>query len=709
MRSGFLSYIVFPMAPSTLGFLLSLTATATTPAPRGAVAELARGFSAFRAGHYHESTRALDGLAKRLPKNGDYVLYLLAESLFYDGAYAKAQGTFSELSKQRTSRWAGISAWRVADCQWMQGKKAEAVAAYRKLLPGKTAATDATVARFRVAELSAAGPNAAEARRLYLQVHLDSPAHPLAAEALVRAAALGATASAPEAPLSPEERLRRADKLADGREYQAALDELARLPADLPAPLAAERDLATGMTKYKMRRDYAGAAALLQNVSLRLSGEKAAAAAVHGARALSRIDRDDDAVAGYRQVVERYPTSKWAAEAQFRSGWLEVNRGRFREALPGLQATLSHFPRSAFADDAAWYLALSHYLLGQTAEALRALEQYERVVKSEDGLMRVRYWRARMVAQAGRAEEARAQLRECVRRSPFGFYGLLAAARLRESGENVPISLPAPQVPAKGKGAVVKDPALERSRELLQAGMDFEAGLELERAETSVLKHLGKEQGPALLLAEYADMRAHHRALHLAETHGSSSLSSAPTGGARLFWQAAYPRAFRDMVEASKSGVPELFVYAIMRKESSFLPHALSGSDARGLLQLIPNTGLEVAKHLGEPLFADELFDPEVNVRLGTAYLGGLLNRFADQVALAAGAYNAGSRAMMRWCDQWGTRPLDEFVELVTYDQAREYIKRVLGIYARYRYLYGDPLQLSLAVNPRYQKDGISD
>lgn len=698
------------MALSTLGVFISLTAAAATPLGRGPVAELARGFSAFRAGHYHESARALDGLAKKLPKNGDYVLYLWAESLFYDGAYAKSQVAFSDLSKLRASRWTGLAAWRVADCQWMQGQRAEAAAAYRKLVSTKTAGTDAAVARFRMAELSAENPStAAEARRLYLQVHLDSPAHPLAAEALARATALGATASAPEAPLSPEERLRRADKLADGREYQAALDELARLPADLPAPLAAERDLATGMTKYKMRRDYAGAAALLQNVALRLSGEKAAFAAFHGARALSRIDRDDDAIAGYRQVVDRYPNSKWAAEAQFRSGWLQINRGRFSEALPGLQATLTRYPRSAFADDAAWYLALSYYLLGQSAEGLRALDQYERVVKTEDGLMRVRYWRARMLAQAGRGEEARTLLRECLRHSPFGYYGLLAAARLRESGESVAVTLPATSGRAKGKSAAARHPALERSRELLQAGLDFEAGEELARAETDLLKRLGKDQGPAVLMAEYANMRAHHRALRLAENQASSVLSSAPTGEARIVWQAAYPRAFRDMVEASKSGTPDLFVYAIMRKESSFLPHALSGSDARGLLQLIPTTGLEVAKHLGEPFFADELFNPEVNIRLGTAYLAGLLKRFADQIALAAGAYNAGSHAMMRWCDQWGSRPLDEFVELVTYDQAREYIKRVLAIYARYRYLYGEPFQLSLAVNPRYQKDGIND
>jgi soluble lytic murein transglycosylase len=709
------------MAISTLGVCIALAAATTAPAARGPVADLARGFLALRAGDFHESARALDGLPQRLPRNRDYALYLLGESLFYDGSYAKARAAFSELAKLRPSRFAAIAAWRAADCQWMQGQRKDAAEAYRRLLAGKTPGTDQAVARFRLAEFAAegaasqGGAAAQEARHLYLQVHLDFPAHPLAGEAVKRAAILGAaSAAAPEvAVLSPVERLRRADKLADGREYQAALDELALLPAALPADLAIERDFTIGMAKYNMRRDYAGAAALLQKVASQLAGEKAAFAAFHGARALSRIERNDEAIAGYRQVVERYPTSKWAAEAQFRSGWLDVNRGRFREALPSLQATLARYPHSPFADDAAWYLALAHHLLGEPAEALRALEHYESLSHSNnDAGMRVRYWRARFTAQAGQAEEAQRSLHECVHRSPLGYYGLLAAARLRESGEKVTIDWPVWSPAASAdKAKSARDPVLERARELLAAGLDVEAGEELGRAEASVMQHLGKSQGLAVLLEEYPRMRAFHQALHLAESHGASALASAATGPARIFWQAAYPRAFRDMVEplAATAGTPDLFVYAIMRKESSFLPHALSPSDARGLLQLIPATGQEVAKHLGVPLFTDELFDPEVNIRVGAAYLGELLKRFGGQIALAAGAYNAGSHAMTRWCDQWGSRPLDEFVELVTYDQAREYIKRVLAVYAHYLWLYGQPFELSLAVNPHYSSDGIND
>jgi soluble lytic murein transglycosylase len=242
-----------------------------------------------------------------------------------------------------------------------------------------------------------------------------------------------------------------------------------------------------------------------------------------------------------------------------------------------------------------------------------------------------------------------------------------------------------------------------RALDLERVGLQTEAGFELERNEATILKRNGKRAIP-YLLATYPHLLAFHRGYKLAEATGESALGES----ARLFWEASYARAFADSAKAyhASFGSPELFVYAIMRKESGYFPFAVSSSDARGLLQLIPTTAAEVAKKLGLEFYPDQLFDPDTNVHLGVAYLGGLLHRFAGQEALAAGAYNAGAHAMMRWCDLWPDRPLDEFVELITYDQAREYIKRVLANYAHYRHLYAQPLELSLSVNTHYTKDG---
>ena len=149
------------------------------------------------------------------------------------------------------------------------------------------------------------------------------------------------------------------------------------------------------MTKFHMRRDYPTAAALLLGAVDHLSGDKAASAQFHGARALSRVDRDDEAIAGYRKVIAQFPHSRFAPEAQYLSGWLEYNRGRFRESIPAFEATLENFGASAFADDAAWSLAFAHFLLGDAAEAAAGFDRYGRLPPTGHRLRRDR--RAREV------------------------------------------------------------------------------------------------------------------------------------------------------------------------------------------------------------------------------------------------------------------------------------------------------------------------
>src|SRR5262249_31055233 len=153
---------------------------------------------------------------------------------------------------------------------------------------------------------------------------------------------------------------------------------------------------------------------------------------------------------------------------------------------------------------------------------------------------------------------------------------------------------------------------------------------------------------------------------------------------------------------------PTYYLYTIMQKESAYNPHDVSYADAIGLLQMIPPTSRRVAEHVGRPYTDDVLYDPEGNIRFGAWYIGHLLAKFKKQIALGAGSYNAGRGAMRKWLKRSGTRPLDEFVELCSYKQTREYMKKVLDIYARYNYLYDKADWLpSLKIDAEPADDGI--
>ncbi|HEY6478328.1 MAG TPA: lytic transglycosylase domain-containing protein [Polyangia bacterium] len=715
-----------------IGLAIALWAAHGAPTAAPATSNLGRGFAAYRAGSYHDAAKALRAALGEKVRNDDWAAFLLGESEFYGGDYRAARAAFERAAKAHGGRPAAMAPFRIADCLWIEGDRAAAAKAYARLLKKATPTTgDVALGRFRIAE-EAAARDPAGAQKQFLAIAREFPAHPLADEALRRSAppaAPGApkqatketpketTPSVAAGNLSVPDRLRRAESLTKDRHWDEALAELGALPANLPPDQAAERDYQIGMTKFHMRRDYAKAGELLLATAPHLSGDKAAAAAFHGARALSRVDRDDEAIVGYHKVVAEFPHSRFAAEAQYLAGWLDYNRGRFHESLPGLQATLDHFGGSAFADDAAWCLAFAHFLLGDAAAANAALERYARIpatgITDAERGDRVAYWRARFRDKLGPKEakaEALEGYRALARRAPLSFYGLLARARLKEAGQPEPVALPVRKTTGAAP-AKARDPMVARALELADAGMDDEAGAELERDEKGILQRAGGEKAAGWLLGLYLRAGDFHRAYHFVESHDAGALGADPHAddGVRVFWEAAFPRAYAALVDryGPPAGNPELYLYAIMRKESGFDPHDVSYADARGLLQMIPPTSARVAEKAGQAFYPDLLYDPEVNIRLGALYIGALFKKFGGAVPLAAGAYNAGPRAMARWCTQHAGHPTDEFVELVAFAQTREYVKRVTSLYAKYRFLYGPaPYEIPLTLDLKVGADG---
>src|SRR5262249_14614516 len=132
----------------------------------------------------------------------------------------------------------------------------------------------------------------------------------------------------------------------------------------------------------------------------------------------------------------------------------------------------------------------------------------------------------------------------------------------------------------------------------------------------------------------------------------SEELARGPAPGDVELWWHAWPAPFEaELAHATRDGrPPRELVYSIMREESSYRPDVISVSGARGLLQLMPDTAARVARAENFGAFdPEDLFQPAVNIELGSAYLGELLARFGGNLAAAIGSYNAGPEAVERW------------------------------------------------------------
>jgi soluble lytic murein transglycosylase-like protein len=154
-----------------------------------------------------------------------------------------------------------------------------------------------------------------------------------------------------------------------------------------------------------------------------------------------------------------------------------------------------------------------------------------------------------------------------------------------------------------------------------------------------------------------------------------------------------YPRPFAGEVArfARERSLPSSLVFGIIHQESGFDPAAKSRSGARGLMQIMPATGKEVARRLGMSFTTQRLFEPEYSLRLGTTYFHQMLGIFDNRLELALAGYNGGPGRIGRlWREPQTQGEVDRFLEGLSIVESRNYVKRILVLAESYRSLYSD-------------------
>ncbi|HEC84432.1 MAG: hypothetical protein DRR08_30385 [Candidatus Parabeggiatoa sp. nov. 2] len=288
--------------------------------------------------------------------------------------------------------------------------------------------------------------------------------------------------------------------------------------------------------------------------------------------------------------------------------------------------------------------------------------------EKERNILRWRYWHARALEQTGKSTQARRMYKKLAKERDY--YGFLAADRVRAKYRmrHRPIAF----TPTE-QATLMKNLSIAGAYEFYQLGQQKSEErkwiLNARREWHHALKHINKRQ-QAVAAALASRWGWHDRAVITAAKAGHYDDLDV------RFPLAFYPHFAAG---ATNQDIDLAWVYGITRQESAFMSKVRSRAGALGLMQLMPATGRLVARKIGLQLRSTrDILDIDTNISLGTAYLRQMLDRFDGNYMLATAAYNAGPGRAKRWAAKNACVPADIWVELIPFNETRNYVRRVL-------------------------------
>ncbi len=490
--------------------------------------------------------------------------------------------------------------------------------------------------------------------------------------------------------LSPQDVVRRAESfLADDNARAAGLtlDQVPEAQRDFRWHLLRARTLARGG---------GGREALTLLATLQPTNAREHAALV-GERlvVLAESGQSEAAAAPLAELVRSGTSLPLATNALHRLYKDFSAAGLFAPAMDSLRLLRRVDPQDHTGAADLWERGWRQYQRNDPAQAVSYWSVLTEIYPEDGDAQRGRYWQARALETLGRQEEASQIYRRMAALADTGdFYYRQALTRLSStaataSTSTVATAAPAPELLAQAPaaGAWPQEPELRRAKLLIDLGLDQLAGRELELAadhanprDVLALK--------ALILCRKGDQRSGLVLLREAyPALGTAYQASVP---AELLF-AYYPLTYGDEIRACarETGLPANLIAGIIRQESAFDARATSPVGARGLMQLMPDTAREMSRKIGFAYSPAGLYDPTTSVHLGATYFRELLDDFGGNVELALAGYNGGPNRIQRLWTASGPSPrLDDFLETLSLDESRNYVKRILVLADSYRQLY---------------------
>ena len=493
--------------------------------------------------------------------------------------------------------------------------------------------------------------------------------------------------------------LNRAQKLFDGKnpgaariELVAAIPQLGGAQKDLARVRLGEADFQAGHT----------APAFQYFSALKVDDAEADAERLdYLIRCVRKLDRHGDVKPFLDQLAKSHPESPWRLDALISVADEARTEHHVSVYLPLYKSCAATFAADKRAAWCSWQVAFEsyHHDSPDAADLLRAhIQKYPNSDDVDDAL----YFLGRLAESKKDLTSARACYEELNQRFPNTYFAVIARERLKTPA--LEASTPNPSTVAYLQGVSwpprLQFPSFEadktaeariaRSQLLALTGLNDFAENELKFGARN--DQTDQPNVYAFELAKQASARGSaDQGMRYIKAYAPDYLYMPLDQAPIAFWRLAFPIPYRPSIE-TRSRAQDLdpfLVTALIRQESEFNVTVISYAKAYGLMQILPSTGRDLARHLRIRGFtAQQLLTADRNIQLGTYYFRNLMNAFHGEPEPALASYNAGESRAVLW-RSWGPfREPAEYIEVVPFHQTRLYIQIVLRNADVYRRLY---------------------
>lgn len=356
-----------------------------------------------------------------------------------------------------------------------------------------------------------------------------------------------------------------------------------------------------------------------------------------------------DAIQLYKVIATNYPQGKYSSESLWNLFWYEFGRGNYNQAIN---------------------LGKTHYKKFANTKASP----------------KILFWTAKAYERIGQKSLAKDYYNEVLSLYPDSYYAFRSNGRLKglnygndpgwTTRTNSSIRKQAAEVSLQHHYSDLKRTYSADIVELINTG-DYETVLSVISDDPFLESWINLENGlisKSIVLAR----------------DGMNELVPKPDLQDKR-WKFIYPLFYADEINyyAHINNTDPFLILALMKEESYFNPLAVSSSNARGLMQILPGTAGDIARWNNFNLTSTfQLFDPKTNIKFGTAYFRQIRERLGNSSVYAVAGYNGGPGAVEKWLRTFPYQDVDQFIENIPYDQTREYVRKVYGSYWNYRRIY---------------------